>query len=132
MGTPKHGVNSRLYMGSSTAIPIAESHTLKFEVKTDFAEDSAQGDTWKTYLPGLSDLVGSLAKWYDAATHVVMDAVINRTLQKAYFYPDAADSANYIWFCAYVGGGGWDADIGKIVDQAYEIRPTTQPTYVHS
>ena len=133
MATQKHGVNARLYMGATTAIPVAGTHGLKVTADTDFAEQSAQGDPWKTRLPGLSDFSIEIQKFYDslAAGWVLFDAVIARTVQKFYFYPDAADSANYIYGTGYLGGSGFDAPIGGIVDQSYKLVPTTQPTAVH-
>jgi hypothetical protein len=130
----RHGVNSRLYMGATTAAPIAETHGINVGIETDFAEDSSQGDTWKTYLPGLTDISIEFDKWFDQSTGggALLAAVIARTSQKWYFYPDATDSTIYMYGASgYVGGGGFDAPIDNIVDQHYMFRTSAQPTYVH-
>jgi hypothetical protein len=127
----KHGVNARLYAGASTAIPITETHNLDMGFSTDFAEDSSQGDSFKTYLPGLSDFTFKIDKWYDSAESVLLSAVIARTSMKFYFYPDAADATVYIYGTGTFGGGGFKAGIGDIVDQSYEFRASAQPTYQH-
>ncbi len=133
MPTQKHGVNSRIYVGATNASPISGTHGLKVTVDTDFAEQSAQGDVWKTRLPGLSDFSVEISKWYDSLTAgaILVDAVIARTLEKFYYYPDAADNTNYVYGTAYIGGGGYDSPIGGIVDQSYKLIPTSQPTVVH-
>jgi hypothetical protein len=129
----KHGVNAVLYMGATTAIPITETHGITIGAETDFAEDSSQGDTWKTYLPGLSDITTEFEKWFDSAAGggTLLAAAIARTLQKVYFYPDRADDTVYLYGTGYVGGGGFDAPIGDIVNQTYSFRFTSQPTYIH-
>lgn len=130
----RHGVNSRLYLGATNAVPVAETHGINFGVETDFAEDSAQGDTWKTYLPGLSDMTLEFDKWFDqsAGGGALLQAVISRTAQKWYFYPDASDATIYVYGSAgYLGGGGFDAPIDAIVDQHYTFRSSAQPVYVH-
>jgi hypothetical protein len=127
----KHGVNSRVYMGASTAIPIAETHNLNIGFDTDFAEDSSQGDSFKTYLAGLSDFTFEIDKWYDSGESAMLDAVIARTSQKFYFYPDAADNTVYLYGTGVLGGGGFKAGIGDVVDQTYQFRAASQPTYKH-
>lgn len=131
----RHGVKSRLYMGASVAIPVAETHNINVGVETDFAEDSAQGDTWKTFLPGLSDMSLEFDKWFDETATtggVLLAAVIARTAQKWYFYPDASDATVYMYGASgYLGGGGFDAPIDAIVDQHYTFRASSQPVYVH-
>ena len=127
----KHGVNSRIYMGATTPIPIAETHGIDIGFETDFAEDSSQGDSFKTYLAGLSDFTMEINKWYDSAEYVLMDAVIARTALKFYFYPDAADASVYLYGSGQVGGGGFSAGIGDVVDQTYSFRATAQPTFRH-
>lgn len=127
----KHGVNSRVYMGSSNASPIAETHNLSLGFDTDFAEDSSQGDSFKTYLAGLSDFTFEIDKWYDTADHTLIDAVIARTTMKFYFYPDASDNTVYVYGQGTIGGGGFKAGIGDIVDQTYQFRASSQPTYKH-
>jgi hypothetical protein len=126
----KHGVNARIYMGASTAIPITETHGMNLGFDTDFAEDSSQGDSFKTYLPGLSDFTLEINR-YDSAESTLLNAVIARTTLKFYFYPDANDATVYVYGTGTLGGGGFDAPIDNIVDQTYQFRAAAQPTYVH-
>lgn len=127
----RHGLNSILYLGATNASAVAESHGIKVNVDTDFAEDSAQGDVWKTSLPGLSTFGFEIQKWYDNANHTLLDAVIAKTLQKFYFYPDRADATVYAYGTGYLGGGGFDSQINATIDQAYKFEPSGQPVYVH-
>lgn len=128
----KHGVNSRIYVGATNAIPVAETHGFNVQIDTQFAEDSAQGDTWVTRLPGLSDFTVEITKWYDSAVHTLLDAVIARTTLKFYIYPDAADATVYLYGTGTLGGGGFDAPIDNIVDQTYTLMPVSQPFYQHA
>lgn len=127
----KHGVNSRIYMGASVAIPVSETHNIDISFDTDFAEDSSQGDSFKTYLAGLADFTMSIDRWYDSAEYVLLDAVIARTTLKFYFYPDAADNTVYLYGTGQLGGGGFKAGIGDVVDQSYQFRASSQPTFKH-
>jgi hypothetical protein len=127
----KHGVNARIYMGATTPIPITETHGISIGFDTDFAEDSSQGDSFKTYLSGLADFTMEISKWYDSAEYVLLDAVINRTALKFYFYPDAADATVYVYGTGQLGGGGFDAGIGDVIDQSYQFRANAQPFFKH-
>lgn len=127
----KHGVNSRIYMGATTPIPVTETHNIDISFDTDFAEDSSQGDSFKTYLAGLADFTMAIDRWYDSAEYVLLDAVIARTTLKFYFYPDAADATVYLYGSGQLGGGGFKAGIGDVVDQSYQFRATSQPTFKH-
>lgn len=127
----KHGVNARIYMGATTPIPVTETHNIDISFDTDFAEDSSQGDSFKSYLAGLSDFAMSIDRWYDSAEYVLLDAVIARTIMKFYFYPDAADATVYVYGTGQLGGGGFKAGIGDVVDQAYQFRANAQPTFKH-
>jgi hypothetical protein len=127
----KHGVNSRIYMGATTPIPVTETHNIDISFDTDFAEDSSQGDSFKTYLAGLADFTMAIDRWYDSAEYVLLDAVIARTVLKFYFYPDAADATVYLYGTGQLGGGGFKAGIGDVVDQSYQFRASAQPTFKH-
>lgn len=126
----RHGLQAAIYMGSSVAIPVAETHGISVSVDTDFAEDSAQGDSWKTYIAGLNDFTVEISKWFDSAEKALINAVINKTVMKFYFYPDRTDNTNYVYGTGYVGGGGFDAPIDGIVDQTYRLVAYSQPTVV--
>lgn len=126
-----HGVNARIYMGASVAVPVAETHGMNMNFETDFAEDSSQGDSFKTYLAGLADFTLEINKWYDNTESTLLDAVINRTVLKFYFYPNAADSTVYIYGTGQLGGGGFNTTMSDPVDQTYQFRANSQPTYRH-
>lgn len=129
----KHGVNAAVYLGATTAIPISETHGISVSVETDFAEDSSQGDTWKTSLPGLSSFSFEFEHWFDSAVGggALLAAVIARTVQKFYFYPDRADATVYAYGTGYLGGGGFDAPMDDIVNQTFTLEPSGQPSVVH-
>jgi hypothetical protein len=127
----RHGYNSRLYFGTGTAIPVAETHGIQVGFETQTAEDSSQGDSFITRLTGLTDFTLEFDKWYDNAEFMLIDAVIAKTSGKYYFYPDAADATIYVYGNAKIGGGGFDAPLDGIVDQSFSLFPTDQPTFKH-
>ncbi len=128
-----HGLNAILYLGATNAAPVTEIHNISLTTDTDFAEDSSMGDTWKTYLAGLSDFQLDFDKWFDDATGggSLLQAVINRTVQKFYFYPSRLTSTIYVYGTAYVGGGGFEAGMDGAIDQSYSLRSISQPTVIH-
>ena len=127
-----HGRNGLLYMGTTTAIAVANTRSEDLNLATDFADASVQGDSFKSYLPGLSDFKLKLTKWYDDAYFQMYDGVINQRVFKAYFYPDRNNTANYFYGTMYVGLESLKADIGGVTEESWSVVPASSMTLVHS
>ncbi len=106
-----HGRNSRLYMGVTTAVPIPKvsnpngTAISQWEINTgvDFAEDTAQGDETKTYVPGLGDYAGSVTMFLQAANtahpqYDLLKAARSGTPVKHYAYPGLAAGVTNFYF----------------------------------
>jgi hypothetical protein len=129
----KHGRNARLMLGaaSGSASLVSESHGWNLNIDTDMGEDTAQGDSFGTRLPGIHEFNIEVQKWFDQATGALTAAVVARTRQKFYAYPDFSDTTIYWYGTGYLSGGGMDAPINGVVDQAITLFPDADPTYVH-
>jgi hypothetical protein len=129
----KAGTNAIIYLGATNASAITETFNLSVEVSTDTAEDTAHGDTWRTRIPTLSDFTLEMEKHHDFAAGggALITAVINRTLQKYYLYPDRADATIYWYGTAYLAGGGMSLGLEDVIDSSFSVIPVSQPALVH-
>lgn len=135
MPTTVHGVESILYIGpnSGSAFVYEETRSINVSAETDFADDGAQGDTWKTSLPGRSTFSMEIETNYDAATGGgrLLKNVIARDLMKFYFYPSRLTATIYVYGTGYLGGGGFNTSMDDSITQTYTLEPSGQPAYVH-
>lgn len=123
-----------LYLGSTNASLITETFDLSINVTTDTAEDTAHGDTWRTFIPTLSSFEMSMGKHYDdAAGGGQLQAwVIARTSLKFYLYPSRNTTSIYWYGTIYLGGGGMAMGLEDVIDSTFTAIPITAPTYVHA
>jgi len=127
------GKDAILYLGSTNASAITETFDLSIETSTDTAEDTAHGDSWRTFIPTLSTFDMTIGKHYDNAAGggQLQSWVISRTSLKFYLYPDRATSTIYWYGTCYLGGGGMSMTLEDTVDSQFSAIPQGQPTYVH-
>lgn len=127
------GTNAIIYLGSTNAAPITETFDLSIETTTDTAEDTAHGDTWRTFIPTLSTFDMTIDKHFDSAAGggQLQSWVIARTTLKYYLYPQRADSTVYWYGTCYLGGGGMSMGLEDVIDSQFTGIPISQPTYVH-
>jgi hypothetical protein len=141
-----HGRNSRLYLGATNASPIpkisnpAGTAISKFEVNTgvDFAEDTAQGDTFKTYVPGLPDYSGSLDFFFQDATttnlqYALIDAAMQGTPLKHYAYPGIGAGVTGVYFYGnvYLSLKSLPMDVGSLVTASFDMKAAGAITFKH-
>lgn len=141
-----HGRNARLYLGTTNASPIpkisnaAGTAVSKFELNTgvDFAEDTAQGDNFKTYVPGLPDYSGSLDFFFqDANTshlqYTLIDAAMAGTVVKHYAYPGigAGMTAVYFYGNVYLSLKSLPLDVGGLVTASFDMKAAGAITFKH-
>lgn len=126
-----HGRNGLLYLGTTTAIAVAKTRGEDLNLATDFADASSQGDSFKSYLPGLSDFKLKLTKWYNDAYFEMFDGVINQRVFKAYFYPDRNATGNYFYGTMYVGLDSLKDDISGVIEETWSVVPASSMSLVH-
>lgn len=117
-----HGKSSRIYLGTSTATPIAETTEISVNFGADYADDSAQGDTNRSYKPGLFDFEGSISGWYDTASDTLLTAALAGTQQKMYFYPSVNNSLQYFYGDVFVTLDDLTGSLSDIVGANFSLR----------
>jgi hypothetical protein len=127
------GTNAIIYLGTTNASPITETFDLSIETTTDFADDSAHGDVWRTFIPTLSTFEMTINKHFDNAASggQLQTWVISRTVLKYYLYPNRTSSTIYWYGTCYLGGGGMSMTLEDVIDSTFQAQPISQPSYVH-
>lgn len=92
-----HAKNGALYLGLTTAVPIAEATKWALTIDADKVDDSAFGDAWETRLRSVLSWSGSAEGNFDTASSDLFDIAAATGLCKAYLYPDRADAAKYYY-----------------------------------
>lgn len=107
--------------GGGTYVPVTKGHGLKFNVPTDFSEDTGYGQRFKTQIPGLQDFKLTLSAWYDTAYTTLEYASLNKTSYYFLAYPDYADVQNYYRGQCYIGQDEFNLEIGNTADTSYTV-----------
>lgn len=92
-----HGKSGALYLGLTTAVPIAEAARWALTIDGDKVDDSAFGDLWETRLKSPLKWSGSAEGNFDTASSDLFDIAAGTTLCRAYLYPDRADTTKYYY-----------------------------------
>lgn len=92
-----HGKSGALYLGLTTAVPIAEATRWALTIDGDKVDDSAFGDLWETRLKSPLKWSGSAEGNFDTASSDLFDIAAGTTLCRAYLYPDRADAERYYY-----------------------------------
>lgn len=128
-----HGRFGVIYLGSTNASPVANTRSEDLNLATDFVDASVQGDSFKSYLPGLSDFKLTLGKLFDSAYFTLYDAVLNTTVLKCYFYPDRNAPTNlYFYGQVYMGLDSLKTDIGAIVEEQWSVVAASSMNVQHA
>lgn len=125
--------NAQLYLGVTNASPVPETFDLSIDYTTDKAEDTAHGDTNRTYIPTLSDVEITVGKHVDMATGggELFAWAIARTALKFYLYPDRNTPTVYFYGSLRLYGGSMPLGLEDVIDNTFTASPTTAVTYVH-
>lgn len=120
----KNTRNARLLISSTLAAPytiISKAHGVTLNLTTDFSEDTAYGDVFKSYVPGLQDFKATLNQWYETAQSVLESASKNRTSYYFLLYPDYNDSTNYYRGQCYFGLDEFNLAMGNTADMTFTM-----------
>lgn len=125
--------NAQLYLGVTNASPIDETFDLGIDYTTDKAEDTAHGDTNRTYIPTLSDVEITVGKHLDMAAGggQLMQWAIARTVLKFYLYPDRNTPTVYFYGSLRLYNGSMPLGLEDVIDQTFTASPTTAVSYQH-
>lgn len=118
----KNTRNARLLLSATltgTYVAVTKSHGLKFNVPTDFSEDTGHGDRFKGYLPGLQDFKLTLLAWYDTVYTTLEAMSVNKISEYFQAYIDFADTLNYYRGQMFLGQDEFNLDIGNTAGSGY-------------
>lgn len=126
-------VNARLYLGVTNASPITETFDLSVETTTDTVEDTAHGDTNRSFIPTLSTFDLTISKHWDNATGggQLQAWVLSRQILKFYLYPDHNTTTVYFYGQIYLTGGGVSLGLEDVIDSTFTAVPAGAISYVH-
>ena len=125
--TSKNTRNARLLICATvggTYIPVNKTHGLKINQPTDYSEDTAHGNRFKSYLPGLADYSVAVAKWYDTAFSMLEAASINQISYYFQIYMDYSDPLNYDTGQCFFSMNELNLDIGNTADITFDMKNT--------
>lgn len=124
-----------LYIGpnSGAASSVSETTAMEVSISTDTVEDTAHGDTFRTYLLTLSDFELSFTRNYDdsAGGGAVQKYVIDRTLLKFYVYPVRTTATIYWYGTGYLTGGGMTLGLEDVIASEFSLTPAGAIGYIH-
>lgn len=118
----KNSRNARLLLCatlSGTYVAVTKTHGLKFNVPTDFSEDTGHGASFKGYLPGLQDFKLTVSAWYDTVYTTLEAMSLNKISEYFQAYIDFSDTLNYYRGQLYLGQDEFNLDIGNTVGSSY-------------
>ncbi len=99
MGT-HHGKNGVVKVGANT---VAEVQSFSITKNVDLAEDTAMGDAWKSFLPGVKGATGSIECSWDETDTNGQEALVEGAEVTLNLYPEGAGSgAKYLTLAAII------------------------------
>ena len=103
MGTPIHGKNAVIYLGTGGAASEV-SEVNDYSLETDFDDDDTTelGNTWKTFVRGTNGWTGAINGNFDTASKQLWDASNATSPVNFYLYPDRAASTRYYYGTCWV------------------------------
>ena len=104
MGTPIHGKDAAIYLqaGGAEAVPIGEQAEYSIELDFDLAETTELGDSWPTFVKGISKWMGSFSGNFDSASSDLWNAATATSARKYYAYPDRGTTTRYYYGTCWV------------------------------
>lgn len=115
-----HGKSGTLKIGSNA---VAEIQSFSINETGDVAEDTAMGDTAKTFLPGITGWTGSLECSWDETDTNGQEALVPGTSLTLNAYPEGDGSgAKYLSGTIYVTSINWTTPRGGIVMRSFNFQ----------
>jgi hypothetical protein len=88
--------------GVAAATPIISMNAFKASFKTEYEDVSCFGDTNRVYIPGMRDVSGNLAGFWDSAELDLFDATTQDTPGKLELVPNKTEPTFYWAGLAYL------------------------------
>ena len=122
-----HGKNGAAYLanGSGLAINITEAKGWTINLERDTAEDSAFGDSAKSFLQGMYTWTADIEVNHDTAQAVLYNSIVSATAAlPIYLYPDRATTANYYYGSCWPTSGNDAVGIGDTAAGSLSVQGT--------
>lgn len=108
---------------------VTEGTAISVSFDREWIEDTAYGDTNRTYQPGFGDFEMTVRRHYDQAGFFGLhsDAIANTPAPKNfYLYPDRSVLTDYWYGTGYVSLDESGGDMGGLWEESYTIRSSSQ------
>ena len=119
LGTVKVGANA-----------VAEIKSFSLDESADTVEDTAMGDTAKSYLVGTVDASGSITCHFDETDTTGQGAMTVGASVTLNLYPEGADSGDYFaTMTAIINSVGVSVDMGDIIERSFGFQASGGVTW---
>ena len=112
------------------AITVAEIKSWSLDESADTVEDTAMGDSSKTYIVGTTDASGSVTCHWDETDTTGQGAMTVGASVTLNLYPEGADSGDYFaTMTALITGVGVSVDMGDIIERSISFQASGGVTW---
>tara|TARA_Y100000294_G_scaffold26508_1_gene22481 strand:- start:103 stop:492 length:390 start_codon:yes stop_codon:yes gene_type:complete len=117
-----HGKEGTVKVGANT---VAEIKSFSLDRTSDTVEDTAMGDSMKSYVVGQGDATGSITCHFDETDTSGQGAMTQGASVSLALYPEGADSGDtYYTMTAIINSLGISVDMGSIVERSFGFQVT--------
>lgn len=122
-----HGKLGTCKVGANT---VAEIKSWSLDESADTVEDTAMGDSSKTYIVGTTDASGSITCHWDETDTTGQGAMTVGASVTLNLYPEGADSGDYFaTMTALITGVGVSVDMGDIIERSISFQASGGVTW---
>ena len=122
-----HGKNGAAYLAiaSGSAVNITEAKGWTLNIEVDTAEDSALGDTAKSFLKGMYTWTADIEVNHDTAQALLYGSTVSNTAAlPIYLYPDRGTTANYYYGSCWPTSANDAVGIGDTAGGSISVQGT--------
>jgi len=122
-----HGKDGTCKVGSNT---VAEIKSWSLDESADTVEDTAMGDSAKTYIVGTTDASGTITCHWDETDSSGQGAMTVGSSVTLNLYPEGADTGDtYASMTALINSVGVSVDMGDIIERSFGFQVTGGVTW---
>lgn len=112
---------------------VTEGTAISVTFTREWIEDTAYGDSIRTYQPGFADFEMTVRRHYDQSGFFGLedDAIAQSPAAKTWvLYLDRTDTSEYWYGSGYVGLDDQGGDMASLIEETYTIRSAGEVTRV--
>lgn len=112
---------------------VTEGTGISISYDREWIEDTAYGDTNRTYQPGFGDFEMTVRRHYDQGGFFGLEddaRAASPSAKPFYMYPNRSVSGDYWYGSGYVGLDDQGGDMGSLVEESYTVRAAGTITHV--